>query len=544
MPHAPEQTRLKLPLCPDTPQPAGDTPATTGPAPALPNTPKPKAKEHPKIAATVQNMGIAPYWREYSSEASRALWFPAGIGLPGAGHEISRYRPEETAGRSWFRINRYVNPAPKGTRIFPPTTAPEPVAPMDHAATESMTRKIRFYPTRKQQGILNLWCEGARWCYNFTIETVWSAGIAANWKKLKTAIIHAVPERLKAVPYQVRSVAVRDACQAISACRRFNRKLARDQKRRQRLQQDWARPRFRSRKNPSQGCFIPSKAVFEYGLAQDPRQGRLLPGKPVYHHGTYRKILGPLQMAEAIPADAGDSRITRRNGRWHLAASCPARRRRAETQGRVVALDPGIRTFLTWFSENDAGFIAKGAFGRIQRLCAHLDDLLSQAKLEQRRYAKHNQYRAAARIRNKIHDLIDELHHKAARFLVDRFDLILLPTFETGRIVRKGQRKMRAKSVRSLLTFAHYRFQRFLAWKCWQTGKALMLVNEAYTSKTCSWSGEIISKLGGRKVIMGSDGIRLDRDINGARGIFLRALGDSPALRGASATEAARGSVG
>ena len=26
-------------------------------------------------------------------------------------------------------------------------------------------------------------------------------------------------------------------------------------------------------------------------------------------------------------------------------------------------------------------------------------------------------------------------------------------------------------------------------------------------------------------------GIRMDRDINGARGIFLRALGDTPALR-------------
>ena len=58
----------------------------------------------------------------------------------------------------------------------------------------------------------------------------------------------------------------------------------------------------------------------------------------------------------------------------------------------------------------------------------------------------------------------------------------------------------------------------------------MLLVNEAYTSKTCSWSGEIIASLGGRKAIAGSEGIRMNRGTNGARGIFLRALGGTPAL--------------
>ena len=38
----------------------------------------------------------------------------------------------------------------------------------------------------------------------------------------------------------------------------------------------------------------------------------------------------------------------------------------------------------------------------------------------------------------------------------------------------------------------------------------------------------MISNLKGRQVVEGSDGFRLDRDINGARGIFLRAMGDTP----------------
>jgi hypothetical protein len=54
--------------------------------------------------------------------------------------------------------------------------------------------------------------------------------------------------------------------------------------------------------------------------------------------------------------------------------------------------------------------------------------------------------------------LIDELHHKTALFLVTNFDVLLLPTFETSQMVCKGARKLRRKSVRNMLTFAHYRF--------------------------------------------------------------------------------------
>ncbi len=57
-------------------------------------------------------------------------------------------------------------------------------------------------------------------------------------------------------------------------------------------------------------------------------------------------------------------------------------------------------------------------------------------------------------------------------------------------------------------------------------------VNEAYTSKTVSWTGEIINNLGGSKIIKSRlDGRIMNRDLNGARGIYLRALVDTPWLR-------------
>ena len=71
----------------------------------------------------------------------------------------------------------------------------------------------------------------------------------------------------------------------------------------------------------------------------------------------------------------------------------------------------------------------------------------------------------------------------------------------------------------------------FLSHKADEAGKAVISVSEAFTTKTVSWTEELLKDVGGASVIVGGDGERMDRDYNGARGIYLHALGDTPALR-------------
>ena len=94
---------------------------------------------------------------------------------------------------------------------------------------------------------------------------------------------------------------------------------------------------------------------------------------------------------------------------------------------------------------------------------------------------------------------------------------------------KKSSRKINKKSVRAMLTFAHYRFKQFLKFKSKQTGKSLIDCGEKYTSTTHPQTGKI-RNIGGAKQIRLLNGSWADRDLVGAFNIMLKALVDTPEL--------------
>ena len=358
------------------------------------------------------------------------------------------------------------------------------------------------------------WFGAARYTYNQTVELLSSEDAPPAVKtKVRDVILPTLPPWHRSAPREVLVGAIFDACRAVSTAKKFNAQLARDKSRGRRQDEGFARVRFRSRKNPRQTFTVQANCVSDLGI--------------------YRSKLSDMRMAENLPTPKNRNicRLSLRYGQYHLSVpydeKLPPER---ENQARVVALDPGVRSFLTWYCADSVGKIGEGAFFRIQRLCERLDDLLSRAaKSPSRR--RRNMRRAANKMRLRIENLVQELHRQAARFLVNSFDVILLPSFETSEMVERGRRRIRSKTVRNLLTLAHYRFKLFIKGKALETGAIVLDVSEAYTTKTVSWTGEVLENLGGAAVVVGQDGDRMDRDYNGARGIYLRALGDIPALR-------------
>ena len=455
-----------------------------------------------------------PYWNDYTREISSVLWSPTETVLQGLGRNSSRRCSSATAGSSWFSISGTSAPKRSSRLTFSASSRSSAPGSTDCGDTTRKSRKIRLYPDARQRAELRRWFGAARYAYNQTVELLTSDEAPPAVKtKVRDVILPTLPPWHRSAPREVLVGAVFDACRAVSAAKKFNAQLARDGGKGRRKAEDFARVRFRSRKNPRQTFTVQANCVSDMGI--------------------YRSKLGDLQMAEKLPVPENRNicRLSLRYGQYHLAVPYdekpPPQR---ENQARVVALDPGVRSFLTWYCTDSVGKIGEGAFFRIQRLCERLDDLLSRAAKSPAR-RRRNMRRAVNRMRLRIENLVIELHRQAARFLVDNFDVILLPGFETSEMVERGKRRIRSKTVRNLLNLAHYKFKLFIKNKAAETGAVVLDVDEAYTSKTVSWTGEVLENLGGTSVVVAQDGERMDRDYNGARGIYLRALGDTPALR-------------
>ncbi|CAM9517106.1 unnamed protein product [Phaeothamnion confervicola] len=99
----------------------------------------------------------------------------------------------------------------------------------------------------------------------------------------------------------------------------------------------------------------------------------------------------------------------------------------------ICALDPGCRTFQTWYSnQGRCGMIGK--FDKQQLLLEKADKLKSEMDLQDRH--RHSTWRRHIRrqylrVLEKVRNRTDVIHRKTASFLAKTFMIILIPIFQT-----------------------------------------------------------------------------------------------------------------
>jgi putative transposase len=127
-------------------------------------------------------------------------------------------------------------------------------------------------------------------------------------------------------------------------------------------------------------------------------------------------------------------------------------------------------------------------------------------------------------LRTKIKNSIIDLHWKTAHFLCKNFETIIIPKFECKNMSSKKNR-INSKITRKMLALSHGMFLEKLKFKCNEYKRNLILTNESYTSKTCTNCGNIKNDLNGNKKYNCSKcNISIDRDMNGARNILIKAF--------------------
>ena len=252
---------------------------------------------------------------------------------------------------------------------------------------------------------------------------------------------------------------------------------------------------------------------------------------------------GKIFLTEEIPSEEINSgvKITRnRLGHFHMHVPISTSwedlpKLKPEAERKVVALDPGVRAFQTFYSpENDFGSYATGehGFANVFKEAEKCDKMVSELTNEkltyrQRKDLTRSKHRSIERCRN----LVNEAHKKVVSDLCKNYDTILLPVFESQNMVKKPKnendkrRVIGSKTARALLGWKHYEFRKYLASKVVMCGKELVVVTEEYTTQCCGQCGNLNKNLGGSKVYTCKEcSFKCGRDENAARNIFLKYL--------------------
>ena len=208
-------------------------------------------------------------------------------------------------------------------------------------------------------------------------------------------------------------------------------------------------------------------------------------------------------------------RISCRAGKWYASFACEVDEKLLPPTGRTVGIDVGIASLI---ATSDGDTVAPQNWYRSEQ---------SRLRVIQRRVARRkkggsNRRKAVAQlqrqhehIQNRRKDFLNKLAHT----LIASYDLIALEDLQITNMVKNHHLS------KSILDAGWGYFARHLAHKAEEAGREIVLVNPAYTSKTCSGCGVIFDGLSlSDRWIECECGVSLDRDVNAAINILQRAL--------------------
>ena len=374
------------------------------------------------------------------------------------------------------------------------------------------SQKIRLRPTRKQSSILRSWIGAARKTYNLANASI-KTDSKVNAFRLRNRFITRkknvdnedieLPEWLFKTPKDIRAWETRE----ISSCYKTNFK-----------KKEKFNIRYKSRKSPQQtiGGIAKKDIHFKYDKKEKQNYIKMYPTTSI----------GLIKTEKNIPEIKHECKITCiQPNHWYLIVPITIDIPNSEIESpKICALDPGCRTFQTGCSTSGDYFkIGESCYEKIKEDQKRIDELTSKAKKKEK-YSSNRGKKNYLKTKNsldlsrfRLNNHIDELHNKTIRYLVDNYDVILLPEFASKNMIKKKASKFN----REILALKHYKFKMKLAAKCDITNTRLIIVNEAYTSKTCCNCGIINSDLGSKAIFdCRHCQTKIDRDMNGAINIL------------------------
>jgi len=190
---------------------------------------------------------------------------------------------------------------------------------------------------------------------------------------------------------------------------------------------------------------------------------------------------------------------------------------------RAVAMDVGVGKLLT---TSDGGYVPNPR--PYERALEDVRKL--QRSLSRKRFPSHNWFRARiklARAYEHLENMRRDTYMKLGKFFAMNYDIIVMEDIGVKELVGKAYRRLRMR----LQDAAFHELRSILKYQIEKYGKTFVLVNPAFTSKTCARCGYVREDLAlsDRVFVRPRCGWAADRDYNASLNI-LRGSGWEPPL--------------
>lgn len=172
-------------------------------------------------------------------------------------------------------------------------------------------------------------------------------------------------------------------------------------------------------------------------------------------------------------------------GQWFVSFACVIKHEAPTNDNPAVGIDRGIAVSLAL--SNGETFSLPASLAAIDKRKRRAQRVLCRRKRGSRRYAK--QRARVARLAAKLGRVRADWQHRVSRDIADRFGLVAVENLQILNMTASGPHKRGLN--RSILEQGWGAFAGRLAYKLEERGGALVKVNPAYTSQTCSACGAV-----------------------------------------------------
>ena len=212
-----------------------------------------------------------------------------------------------------------------------------------------------------------------------------------------------------------------------------------------------------------------------------------------------------------------DCRIVKQKNEYFLIIPVPMKIEEKTKPINYCGVDPGVRTFLTAFGNTGCM-----EYEHNNSMLKKLDK--TKQHIQKARYfglRKRIVKRKLNKLENRKSYLINELHWKTINHLLKNNDVIIYGDIKSHDVVKDSKNRILNTDLNNLKL---YKFKERLLFKAVEKNKNVFCINEAYTTKTCSFCG-ILNNPGSSKIYNClSCNKKIGRDVNASKNILMKGI--------------------